>query len=143
MAMGKRLYVDQQMKYGYGYEHEPKPGETGFHWYAVAFDKRSEAHKECEQELSWTSQQLYTQGHVTIFGFNFKVPFTRRAVEWSEASAAKGEAMLINALKENMNARLGELICRYDDCGGGRKQRNEHEQVTCPTCREWMGLGCG
>ena len=76
------------MKYGYGYK--PKANNTGHHWYAVAFDKRSEAHKECREELSWISNQLYTQGHVTFFGFNFKVPFTRRAVEWSKEDAAKG-----------------------------------------------------
>jgi hypothetical protein len=119
------------MKYGYGYK--PKPGEEGHHWYAIAFDKRSEAHKECSQELSWTSDQLYTQGHVTIFGFNFKVPFTRRAVKWSGANA-------INALQESMNARLGDLICRYDDCGAGRLQRDDNEQVTCPSCRHYLGL---
>jgi hypothetical protein len=124
------------MKYGYGYK--PKPGESGHHWYAVDFDKRSEAQSECSQELSWTSNQLYTQGHVTIFGFNFKVPFTRRAVEWSGANAAKGEAMLINALQNNMNARLKTLICRYDDCGMGVVE--DDKQITCPKCRRALGL---
>jgi hypothetical protein len=33
------------------------------------------------------------------------------------------------------------LVCRYADCAHqNRVQRSESEQVTCPLCREWMGL---
>ena len=33
------------------------------------------------------------------------------------------------------------LLCRYNDCVEEHRVAAEHERVTCPTCRKYLGLG--
>lgn len=130
---------------GFGYGYDPDKNQDGFHWYPCSgghapFFTRQEAHDECQRELSYLGNQLYTQRWVKIFGIVIKLAFTRRAVERSEAAAAWGEATIINALKGNLSNRLETLICRYDDCGVGKVSTDDNEQITCPNCRKDLGL---
>jgi hypothetical protein len=120
------------MKYGYGQKPD---GRHGHCWYPVAFDSRSEAHKECIEELSYCSRHLYTQGHVTIFGFTFKVWFTYKAVEWSKKLADLGNQMIMRAI-----VGRPDIICHYNDCGNGRPQVDDDEIATCEYCREDLGV---
>lgn len=45
------------------------------------------------------------------------------------------------ALRKMLEDTDPPFICRYDDCIKGHKvQTNDDEQITCPTCREDLGL---
>jgi len=33
-----------------------------------------------------------------------------------------------------------ETLCRYDDCIEGHKVADDSQQITCRTCRDWLGL---
>lgn len=43
-----------------------------------------------------------------------------------------------------MRARLQRILdrerCRYTDCARGHPIARDHERVSCPSCRAWLGL---
>lgn len=121
---GKTMRNKAIFRTGFGYGYDPMkvdlddlmdPGYQ-YWWYSCSINKltRQQAQYECQLDLSYLDRNLYTQRWVKIFGFEFRVPFTRRHVP--------------------------RAVCRYEDCGTGRLQFSDDEPVTCELCRRDLGL---
>lgn len=53
---------------------------------------------------------------------------------------ADGEPLTPEEIQEARNEYFNSIRCRYSDCPDGNPVAEEHEQVTCPTCRDTLGL---